>query len=65
MYSVMALIAKIGLCMWVMACLHGSTYLEDADDIPTPALLFEGEENALSVIQNSKSNSKQSSPRRD
>lgn len=64
MFSVMSIIAKIGLSMWVMACLHGSTFLEDGDDIPTPALLFEGEENALSVIQNSKSNSKQSSPRR-
>jgi len=60
MFSVMAFIAKIGLCFWVLACIHGSTFLE-GDDLPA----VEEDENALSVILSSKTNSKQSSPRSD
>uniref|UniRef100_A0A6C0K462 Uncharacterized protein n=1 Tax=viral metagenome TaxID=1070528 RepID=A0A6C0K462_9ZZZZ len=60
MFSVMAIISKIGLCFWVLACIHGSTFLE-GDDIP----VVEEDENALSVILSSKTNSKQSSPRSD
>lgn len=55
-YSVMAMIAKIGLCLWVFVCLHAGPYLE-----PMSASMYE-EENALSAVYASKTNSNQSSP---
>jgi len=64
MFSVMALIAKIGLCFWALACLHDSTYPEN-DDFSSEASIETEDENALSVIRSSKTNSKQSSPRSD
>lgn len=65
LYSMMALISKVGLCFWVLACVKGSTYVEegsDHDDFPSIAS-FDGEENALSIVYNSKNHSNQSSPR--
>jgi hypothetical protein len=64
MFSVMALTAKIGLCFWALACFRESTYPEN-DDFSSKAFIETEDENALSVIRSSKTNSRQSSPRSD
>jgi bacteriorhodopsin len=63
MFSIMGLIAKVGLSFWVLACLHESTNPENDNFFLETSL--EREENALSVIRSSKSNSNHSSPRSD
>jgi sensory rhodopsin len=60
LFSVMAMIAKIGLCAWVMLCLQ-EEFPEDSPCRTPPHL---EPENALSMVRLSKTNSTQSTPPR-
>jgi sensory rhodopsin len=65
-YSITAIIAKIGFCVWVLLCLSefSSTTPEDlsSSDASPPMEGLE-DENALSIVHASRTNSNYSSPR--